>query len=141
MAKKTPISAIYTDLVTALSVVIESKYIFLGGRPDTSSESMNKFAVIELPVGIEDIAVGRKKFSLSTTGVVYLFVKAKSNGTLNVNTTSDFVESVCGVFPVNGDYCEAYNPSVLMKGADEYGYQTVSITFDINTKAYVFNEE
>ena len=133
---------IYTDIVTALSKVIESKYIFLG-RPDTSKDvnaPMNKFIVVELPVPVEDIAHGRKKFVLSTSGVLFLFTKGRSNNTLNLNTASDFIEDVTNIFPYKGSVCMLTDPSVLMRGADEYGYQVTSITFDLQTKANVFNE-
>lgn len=141
MASKNPIAAIYSDLVTALSGVIEAKYIFPGGRPKTATDpsTMNKFIAIELPVSIEDIAAGNKKFVLSTTGVFYLFIKSKTNGTLNLNATSDFVSSVESLFPIVGDYCGASSPRVLMTGADEYGYQVITITFDLQTKANIFS--
>lgn len=143
MATKSPIAAIYTDLVNALSGVIETKYIFPGGRPKTAegSTTMNKFIVIELPVSIEDIAAGNKKFVLNTTGVFYLFIKSKANGTLNVNSTSDFLSSVESLFPIVGDYCGASSPRVLMNGADDFGFQLVTITFDLQTKARIFNSD
>lgn len=141
MAAKSPIAAIYTDLVTALSGVIEAKYIFPGGRPKTATDpsTMNKFIAIELPVSIEDIAAGNKRFVLSTTGVLYLFYKSKTNGSLNVNATSDFIDSVERLFPIVGEYCGASSPRILMNGADEYGYQLVTITFDLQTKANIFS--
>lgn len=132
---------IYTDIVTALSQVIENKYIFLG-RPDTSMNGdspMNKFAVVELPVSIRDIAHGKKKFVLNTTGVLFLFTKGKNNNTLNLGPTSDFIEDVINLFPYTGAVCSISNPDVLMRGADKYGYQVTSISFDLQTKANVFN--
>ena len=140
MATKTPITLIYTDIVNALSQVIESKYVFLG-RPNNSMNGdspMNKFVVVELPVPIDDIAHGKKKFVLTTTGVLFLFTKSKSNNTLNLNTASDFIANVEGVFPYTGKVCSISNPSVMMRGADEYGYQVTSITFDLQTKVNAF---
>jgi len=141
MAAKNPIAAIYTDLVTALSGIIDPKYIFPGGRPKSadSSSTMNKFIAVELPVGIEDIAAGNKRFVLNTTGVLYLFIKSKANGTLNVNSTSDFIDSVERLFPIRGEYCGASSPTVLMNGVDEYGYQFITITFKLQTKANIFS--
>lgn len=141
MAKKSTIARIYDDLVTACKTVVESKYIFTGGRPNNimTDSDVAKFIVIDLPVSIEDIAFGNKKFVLDTTGVIYLFVKSKKDSTLNINATSDFIEEVFNLFPVRGAVCGAANPKVLTRGADEYGYQVVTVTFDLQTKANVFN--
>lgn len=143
MATKSPITRIYTDLVKALSGVVESKYIFLG-RPNTSMNSdcpMTKFAVVELPVRIRDYAIGQKKWMLVTQGVFFLFTKGKSNNTLNVNAASDFVDEVTSLFPIVGDVCSATNPVVLLDGSDEYGYQVTSISFDLITKVNVFSND
>lgn len=141
MAAKTPITLIYSDIVNALSNVIESKYIFFG-RPNVSKDGdcpMKKFVSIELPVGIEDYAAGKKKWMLVTSGVVFLFVKTKKDNTMNLSTTSDFIDNVVKLFPINGTVCSASGPRVLLSGADEYGYQVTSITFDLQTKVNVFN--
>ena len=136
MAKKSTISKIYDDLVTAMKGVIESKYIFCGERPDVTKDNseMEKFVVIELPVSIRDIAIGKHKFLLHSRGLIYLFTKAKSNATLNVNMTSDFIESVMDLFPISGSYIAAVKPEPLLTGADEYGYHVTSVSFEIHTK-------
>lgn len=136
MAEKSTIAKMYTDLVTAFQNVITTKAIFCGGRPNFGEDEKppKRILVIELPVTIEDYAVGKKKFLLNTTGVVYLFDKAKKDTTLNVDSTSDFTESVVDLFPIVGSFFSAVNPKVLMRGADEYGYQLVTVTFDIHSK-------
>lgn len=137
MAEKTTISKMYDDLVNAMVGVVERKFIFVGGRPDIKEaqlETMKKYIVIELPISIEDIAVGNNKFHLTTTGVIYLISKAKKNRTYNINELSDFVEEVTDKFPVKGEYIAAVNPSVLTTGMDEFGYQIATVTFDIHTK-------
>ena len=141
MASKTPMALIFTDIVNALSQAIESKYIFLG-RPNTSMNGdspMNKFAVVEFPAAIRDIAFGKKKFVLATTGTMYLFTKGKSDNTLNLNAASDFIDDVESLFPYNGAVCSISDPTVRFRGADEYGYQVTSITFILQTKANIFN--
>ena len=143
MATQGMIKGIYTDLTNALKSVIESKYIFLGARPTStmnSSETMSKFIVVELPARFRDVAIGRKKFVMQTQGIMYLFTKAKSNATLNLNAASDFTDSVENLFPIIGECCSASEPQVLMDGADEYGYQIVTITFDIQTNVLAFTE-
>ncbi len=135
------LASIFTDLTTALTTVIGSEFIYLGNRPKLGdkSEPMKKFAVIQLPVSIEDIAVGKKKFALSTTGVFYLFTQSKKDSTLNLTASSDLADDVSGLFPIDGKFCQATNPSVLMKGEDGFGYQVTTITFDLRTKAKVFD--
>ena len=137
MAEKSTISRMYDDLVSALDGIVERKYIFIGGRPDIKEaelETMTKYIIIELPVSIDDMAAGNHKFHLMTTGVLYLLSKAKKNRTFNVNALSDFTEEVTDRFPICGEYIAATNPTVLMSGTDEYGYQLVTVTFDIHNK-------
>ena len=137
MAEKTTISRMFDDLVNALDGIVERQFIFLGFRPDIKEadlETMTKYVVVELPVMIEDYAVGKNKFMLNTTGVFYLMSVAKKNRTFNVNTLSDFAEEVSDKFPIRGEYVIASNPKVIMRGTDEYGYQIVTVTFDIHTR-------
>ena len=137
MAKKSTIAKMYDDLINAFDGVVERKLIFPGGRPDIKDaelEKMPKYIVVELPVNIEDYAAGNNKFHLVTTGVVYLFSKAKKNRTFNVNALSDFTEEVTDKFPISGEYIAATNPTVLMSRTDEFGYQLVTVSFDVHTK-------
>lgn len=137
---KSVLANIYTDLVTMMKNVIESKYLFLKNRPKISDGSapMSKFAVIDLPIAIEDITKGKKKRMLTTTGVFYLFTQARSNSTLDVNATGDFTDDVIDLFPYKGNCCSVSDPVVRMEGNDENGFQVVIISFDLQTKWEVF---
>ena len=137
MAERSTIAKMYNDLVDAMDGIVERKFIFPGGRPDIKEadvEKMKKYIVIELPLGIEDMAVGNHKFHLTTTGVFYLISEAKKNRTFNINSLSDFTEEVTDRFPISGEYIAATNPSVLMSGVDEFGYQIVTVSFDVHSK-------
>ena len=117
MAKKSTIAKMYDDLINAMDGIVERKLIFPGGRPDIKEadlDKMEKYIVVELPVSIEDYAVGNHKFHLTTTGVFYLISKAKKNKTFNVNALSDFTEEVTDKFPISGKYIAATNPIVIM---------------------------
>ena len=143
MAKKSVLYNLYADLLNPLKTVIEAKYIFLKDRPTTQggeqyAAPMAKFAVIDLPVSIEDFVIGNKKTYLTTAGVFYLFVQARNNGTLDVNATGDFTDSVVDLFPIKGTYCSAANPVVRMTGSDGQGFQVVTITFDLQCKWKAF---
>ena len=137
MAKKSTIAKMYDDLINAMDGIVERKLIFPGGRPDIKEaglDKMEKYIVVELPVSIEDYAVGNHKFHLTTTGVFYLISKAKKNRTFNVNALSDFTEEVTDKFPISGKYIAATNPIVIMNGLDEFGFQIVTVSFDVHTK-------
>lgn len=136
MAQMSTIAKMYNDLINGLEGIVERKYIF-PQRPDVKDadlETMTKYIVVEIPVAITDMAAGNNKFHLTTAGVFYLISKAKKNMTFNVNSLSDFTEEVTDRFPIRGEYIVASNPSVLATGVDEFGYQIVTITFDIHTK-------
>ena len=140
MAKKSVLYNLYADLLGALKTIIESKYVFLKDRPTTKDGEapMARFAVIDLPLSIEDFVIGNKKTLLNTAGVFYLFVQARNNGTLDVNATGDFTDEVVGLFPIKGKYCTAANPTVRMTGKDGQGFQVVTVTFDLQTKWKAF---
>lgn len=143
MAKKSVLYSLYKDLLDAVKTVIETKYVFLKDRPKTKEgdDPMARFLVIDLPVSIEDYVIGNKKSLLNTAGVFYLFVQARNNGTLDVNATGDFTDSVANLFPINGEFCSAANPVVRMTGNDGQGFQVVTITFDLQTKWKAFEKE
>lgn len=140
MAKKSVIASIYTDLVTAMKTVVESKYIFLKDRPKINDGDvpMAKFAVIDLPISIDDYVIGNKKTMLTTSGVFYLFVQARNNGTLDVNASGDFTDKVVSLFPIVGQCCSASDPVVRMTGNDGQGFQVITISFNLQTKWKVF---
>ena len=61
---------IYGDLTSAMKTVIGAKYIFLKDRPkiEQNDTPMAKFAVIDLPVSIDDYVIGNNKTMLTTSG-------------------------------------------------------------------------
>ena len=126
------IFSIFEDLVGAVKSAVPERNIFLGSRPTLpeATEKLDKYVVIELPVSIEDIAVGNKKFVLQTTGVFYLFTRAKKDRTFRVNELSEFLSSIESLFPISGKYCVAADPVVLLRGSDDYGllrFHSISI--------------
>ena len=142
MAQKSVLYNIFNDLSTAMKTIVSSKYIFLKNRPKiTESDSpMSKFVVIDLPVSIDDYVIGGKKTLLNTTGVFYLFTQARKNGTLDIGSSGDLVDEVESLFPIKGEYVNAVNPSVSLRGSDEQGFQVSAITFDLQSKWKVFNK-
>lgn len=139
---KSVIYEIYNDLVTAMSSVVSKKYIFLKDRPNISGEDspMSRFVVIDLPSAITDSVIGEQKTMLKTTGVIYVFVQARSNNTLDVNAMGDFADSILSLFPISGEKCVATNPSLRLLGSDGQGFQMAIIPFDLRCRWGTFNE-
>ena len=127
---------LYSDLVDKVKTVIDERYIYPSNRPNVgkNDQTMKNFIVIDLPDNIVDIAAGKPRLMLVTTGIISVFVKAKSDNTLKVNETSDLIDEVLDLFPISGEYCAAVNPVPLMRGSDGYGYQFTDIKFEIHTK-------
>jgi len=135
MAKST-IYNIYNDLVNAIKPIVGTSYVFLKDRPKISTDNvaMKKFAVVDLPVSIDDYVIGGRKTYLTTSGLYYLFAQARKNDTLDVNAMGALVDEVVDLFPIKGDYVIASNPVVRMTGSDGQGFQVTTVSFDIHTK-------
>ena len=137
-APKTPISIIYNELTDYLAQFMSEDYIFWGKRPDSVSDKMKTFVVIDLPTDIEDIVVGNSDFSLKTTGVFYCFARAKTDSTLNGNAISDLVHDVKSNFPYSAQHIKITNPVVLSRGYDGNNFFVYTVTFDLRTKVNSF---
>lgn len=107
---------------------------YLCDRPKETGTKMSEFAVVDFPVVLRRPYLGNDDFRYSTRGVIYLFVRAKNDGTPNIDAQTALVRKVCERFPYKDDMCECVDPSVLMRGADEYGFQLTTITFTIRTR-------
>lgn len=142
MAKST-LYNIFADLVGAVSPIVNSKYIFLKDRPNVgdSGTPMSQFVVIDIPTTIQDYVIGESKTMLHMGGILYVFVQARSNNTLNVNAVGDLIDSLVSIFPIKGTHIVATNPRVLMSGADGQGFQVTTITFDLRCRWGVFSNQ
>ena len=130
------IAKIFGDLVTALKDVVGEENIFLGDRPTFSKDDskINRFIVIDLPDSIRDVAIGKHNLMFHTMGILSLFDKSKTDGTLRVNSMSELIDSVINLYPISGEHCVAANPIPLMRGKDGYGYQVTEVSFVLHTK-------
>lgn len=106
---------------------------YLMDRPKEAPKS-DAFAVVDFPVSLRRPFVGNDDFRYRTQCVIYLFFRAKNDGTPNIDKQTTLVRKVFGVFPYKDDVCECINPTVLLRGADEYGFQVTTITFTIRTR-------
>lgn len=107
---------------------------YLCDRPKETPAKMSEFAVVDFPVDLYRPYVGNDDYRYTTTCVIYLFVRAKNDGTPNIDKQSSLVRGICEAFPYKDSVCECVNPVVRLRGSDDYGFQFTTITFTLRTK-------
>ena len=107
---------------------------YLCNRPKETPSKMNEFAVVDIPVTIDRTCIGNDDYRYITSCVIYLFVRAKNDGTPNIDKQTSLVRKVCEVFPYKDEICECVNPVVRLRGFDDLGFQFTTITFTLRTK-------
>ena len=107
---------------------------YLIERPKETPSKMSEFAVIDLPLMLRRPYAGNDDFRYSTTCVIYLFCRAKNDGTPNIDAQSSLARKVFKCFPYKDEVCECVDPNVMLRGADEYGFQITTITFTLRTR-------
>ena len=103
-------------------------------RPKETPAKMDVFAVVDLPIAVSRPYVGNDDFRYTTSCVIYLFVRAKNDGTPNIDKQTASVRKVCESFPYKDNICECVNPVIRLRGLDNYGFQFTTITFTLRTK-------
>ena len=131
MAKKALIYLIYNDLVSAVKGIASKTSL---GRPEPIGSDVASLIVIDIPTEIRSRIKGSYAMSVDCYATFDIFCKSKSDRTLNIGSQSDLTQKVLDVFPINGEAVIASNPTVLLKGFDETGYQVTQITFKLRTK-------
>lgn len=131
MAKKALIHLIYNDLVSAVKGIASKTSL---GRPEPIGSNVASLIVIDIPTEIRSRIKGSYDMSVDCYATFDIFCKSKSDRTLNIGSQSDLTQKVLDVFPINGKAVIASNPTVLLKGFDETGYQVTSISFKLRTK-------
>lgn len=132
MSEKAFLYRIFDDIVNAAKKT--GKPVFLE-RPKTLKSETTQFVVVSLPAQVYGLVKGGLHFRSGSNGLISVFCKAKTDGTMNVNAQSNLVQQVLDLFPIVGDTVEASNPAILMQGADGFGYQVTQITFKLRTKS------
>lgn len=124
------------QMFNSVVAMLKSKKIttYLCDRPKETPAKMSEFAVVDFPVDLRRPFAGYDDYRYTTTCVIYLFSRAKNDGTPNIDKQTALVRGVCEVFPYTDNVCECVNPVVRLQGADEYGFQVTTITFTLRTK-------
>ena len=131
MAKKALIYLIYDDLVSAVKGIASKTSL---GRPEPIGSDVASLIVIDIPTEIRSRIKGSYDMAVDCYATFDIFCKSKSDRTLNIGSQSNLTQKVLDVFPINGKAVIASNPTVLLKGFDDTGYQVTSISFKLRTK-------
>lgn len=132
MANKSATYQMFNSVITMLNGCGVKCYI--SDRPKETPAKMSEFAVVAFPVMIRRPYIGYDDFRYTTKGIIYLFCRAKNDGTPNIDKQTALVRKVFAQFPYKDEICECVNPTVLMEGADDYGFQVTTVTFVLRTK-------
>ena len=122
---------IYNDLSGAVKG-LASKTFF--GRPEPVGSDVANFIAIEIPTEIRSRIKGSYDMSVECYATFDVYVKSKSDRTLNIGSQSELTQKVLDVFPINGKCVVATKPTVMMQGYDETGYQVTQISFKLRTR-------
>lgn len=108
--------------------------VFPTSRPKSVPEGMDEFAVVSLPVSVINMTHGtRDAYGLtSSTCRVEIFVRDKKL-VENVKKLDDLTSAVIDLFPISRNGIVASRPSVVMGGADGYGFHVVVIQANVQT--------
>ena len=138
MAEPNPFSIIENELIDFASQFVETKYVFIGNRPDKTADTMTQFLVVELPAEILNLTAGNDDFAYRTIAVIYCYYKAKTNTTMNINGQTGLAYQVKRGFPYIAKHITATRPRVLHEGYDKNGFHVTTITFRLRTKPNAF---
>ena len=138
MAKKSLTYLIYNDLSAAVNGLAKKTFF---GRPKTTNEELTDFLVIQPMTTLNGWVARDRDMVADCYGTIDVYCKAKSDGTLNVNTQTVLVQKVVDKFPINGVHITATNPRELLTGEDNTGYQVTRITFRVRTKLNARNTQ
>nr|DAH30084.1 MAG TPA: hypothetical protein [Caudoviricetes sp.] len=108
--------------------------VFPTSRPKSVPESMNEFVVVSLPVSVLNMTYGTvAHYGLTrTTCRIEVFVRDKA-GVENVSLLDHMVDEIVSSFPITRDGICVSNPTVVMEGADGYGFHVVAIQATVQT--------
>ena len=137
MAENKPlVYRIFADLTTAVSGIADKVSL---GRPKTLAESVNTLISVELPNAMQGVFAGDPEMSLETFGVFNVYVKAKTDGTMNVGAQTSITEKLTKLFPIKGEVSVSTKPEARFMGYDGYGFHVTQIMFMIRTLININN--
>lgn len=138
MAQNTTVTyQILNSIVTAVKPLGVKTFVL--NRPKKVDEKMDKFIVVDLPSQLRRSTKGYDDYCYTTTGIIYAFVRAQTDGTPFIDRQTQFVRSIFELFPITDAKIECVNPVTLMRGLDETNFQVTTITFSLRTRVNAFS--
>lgn len=140
MARKPLIYKVFEGLSKAVegskvaNTIQDVPCIYLENRPTNINEKVNSFVVIDLPAAINRMILSNRDKMTESNGVMYLFVRAKTDGTSDLLSETKRAEALMGIFPISTPYFVASNPVRIYTGRDNYNFQVTTIRFHLRTR-------
>ena len=122
---------IYDDLTNAVKGIAKKTF---HGRPEPIGTDVASLIVIDIPTEIRSRIAGGHDVMVDCYASFDVYCKAKTDRTINIGSQSDLTQKVLDVFPINGNHIVASNPTVMIQGFDETGYQVTQISFKLRTR-------
>lgn len=137
MAENKPlVYRMFADLTSAVSGIADKVSL---SRPKTIADPVNSIISVELPSSLTSVFAGSTDMSLETFGVFNIYVKAKTDGTMNVGTQTAISEKVKKLFPIKGNVLVATRPEEHYMGFDGFGFHVTQVMFKIRTLININN--
>lgn len=131
MANNSLLYIIHNDIVKAVTGIGKKTYL---GRPKLTDGELTNFVVVEPFTSLLGNIAGDEDVAVSCYGTLSVYCKAKSDGTLNINSQTDLTQKIMDLFPINTSHISATKPRILMRGDDGNGYQITQVTYKLRTK-------
>lgn len=110
------------------------KKVYLKNRPSTVDKAVDSFVVFDLPAKIRRAVIGNDDFMCETEGIIYLYRREKTDGTPNISDQLELASKMMEIFPINTTHMTGTDPSIMLDGSDDNGFQVTVIAFEIRTK-------
>lgn len=140
MANNSVTYQMFNSLVNMVKPLGVKTYLQNRPRDKKYVDGIDKFLVIDIPTSIDNTCYGNDDYHYTTDGIIYALVRSHSDGTPNIDAQTSFVRSIFDLFPYKDEYVGCVNPSVLLRGLDDFGFQITTINFTLRTRVNAFAE-
>ena len=138
MADNKPLTyRVFSDLTSAVKGMADRISL---GRPKTIEDPVNSIISVELPNTLQPRFAGSPEMSIETFGYIKIYVRAKTDGTMNVGTQTAIVDKVKKLFPIKGEVSISTKPEERYMGFDGFGFHVTQVMFNIRTLININNQ-
>lgn len=114
--------------------------VFLGDRPESTSDKLDSFIVLSLPSAIVNNQIDDEGEAddYSTTAWFEIFVRDKVSSAninaVNINLLTEKVQKVKSLFPINAEHCVIFSPYEIMTESDGKQFHLTYLRAKVRTK-------